>query len=135
MNVARATGAGTGRRPRGTERRDHPVKVWLSRSELQAVSAAAGRAGKTAGAFLGQAGLAAAKYEAMPVPDFWQQLLAELFMLEDLVRRAGVNVNQAVARFHATGQPAPDLEAAVRYCLRVIRRLDEAAELVRRRLS
>jgi hypothetical protein len=49
-----------------------------------------------------------------------------------LVRRAGTNLNQAVARLNATGQRGEDLLPSAEFCARVIRRLDEAAEQVRR---
>ena len=49
-----------------------------------------------------------------------------------LVRRIGTNLNQAVARLNATGQRGEDLLPSVEFCVRVIRRLDEAAEQVRR---
>jgi len=41
-------------------------------------------------------------------------------------------LNQAVARLNATGERGEDLVPAVEFCTRVIRRLDEAAEHVRR---
>ena len=49
-----------------------------------------------------------------------------------LVRRIGTNLNQAVAKLNATGQPSADLLPAAEFCVRVIRRLDEAAAQVRR---
>ena len=49
-----------------------------------------------------------------------------------LVRRVGTNLNQAVARLNATGQRGDDLLPAVQFCARVIRRLEEAAEQLRR---
>jgi hypothetical protein len=49
-----------------------------------------------------------------------------------LVRRAGTNLNQAVARLNSTGQRGEDLVPAAQFSARVIRRLDEAAEQVRR---
>jgi hypothetical protein len=41
-------------------------------------------------------------------------------------------LNQAVTRLNATGQRGEDLVPAAQFCTRVIRRLDEAAEHVRR---
>jgi len=58
--------------------------------------------------------------------------LAELMSAAGLVRRAGTNLNQAVARLNATGEQGDDLVPAAQFCARVIRRLDEAAEQVRR---
>jgi hypothetical protein len=51
------------------------------------------------------------------------------------VGRAGVNLNQAVAKLNATGQPGPDLAPAAAYCVRVIAHVDQAALLVLRRLG
>jgi hypothetical protein len=50
------------------------------------------------------------------------------------VTRIGASLDQAVAQFKASAAPGPDLEPAVRHCTRVVRAVDEAAELVRRRL-
>ena len=51
-----------------------------------------------------------------------------------LVRRVGTNLNQAVVRLNATGQRGDDLIPAAQFCLRVTRRLDEAAEQVHRNI-
>jgi len=58
--------------------------------------------------------------------------LAELMAAAGLARRVGTSLNQAVARLNATGERGEDLVPAVEFCTRVIRRLDEAAEHVRR---
>jgi hypothetical protein len=58
--------------------------------------------------------------------------LAELMAAAGLVRRVGTNLNQAVARLNATGERGEDLMSAAQFCTRMIRRLDEAAEQVRR---
>jgi hypothetical protein len=68
----------------------------------------------------------------MPSP--LREALVELMAAAGLVRRAGTNLNQAVARLNATGQRGEDLLPAARFCTRVIRRLDEAAEQLRRRI-
>ena len=52
----------------------------------------------------------------------------------DLVRRAGTNFNQTVARLNAAGQPGPDLERSAAFCLRAVRQANEAADLIHRRL-
>lgn len=129
-----ASRRGGGRRERGRERREHIVKVKLSTAEKASLAAAAERAGMAVAAYLGQVGLDAAENRAMPAPVMYQKMLAELLRASGLARRAGGNVNQAVARFHATGEPGPDLQPAVAYLIRVARHLDEAAELVRRKL-
>ena len=61
-----------------------------------------------------------------------REALTELMSAAGLVRRVGTNLNQAVARLNATGQRGEDLIPAARFCVRVIRRLDETAEHLRR---
>ena len=61
-----------------------------------------------------------------------REALAELIAAAGLVRRVGTNLNQAVAKLNATGQRGEDLLPAAQFCVRVIRRLDDAAEQVRR---
>ena len=58
--------------------------------------------------------------------------LVELIAAAGLVRRAGTNLNQAVAKLSVTGQRGEDLLPAAQFCVRVIRRLDEAAGQVGR---
>jgi hypothetical protein len=108
--------------------------VRLSDAELAALSAAADRAGLALSAYLGQAGMDAAEHRAVPVGEVQREALRELIRAAGLVRRAGVNLNQAVARLNATGTAGPDLEPAAAYCMRVVRQVDEAAMHVSRRL-
>jgi predicted ATPase len=129
-----ASRRGGGRRERGHERREHVVKVKYSKAEKASLSAAAEQVSMAVAAYLGQVGLDAAENRAMPVPMMYQKMLAELLRASGIMRRAGVNLNQAVARLNATGVPGPDLEPAAAYCMQVARHLDEAAELVRRKL-
>jgi len=121
------------RRSRGQDRR-HRVTVRLSDGELAALSAAADRAGLALSAYLGQAGMDAAEHRAAPVGEVQREALRELIRAAGLVRRAGVNLNQAVARLNATGAAGPDLEPAAAYCMQVVRQVDEAAMHVSRRL-
>jgi len=120
------------RRPRGSEPRSERVTVKLTVAERRRLEAAAGRVGMALGAYLGQVGMDAAEQRAVPVPRQRQELLDALMDAAGQVQRAGVNLNQAVARLNSTGVPGLDLEPAAAYCLRVIARVDEAAELVRR---
>jgi hypothetical protein len=62
------------------------------------------------------------------------QALIELMRAAGLVRRIATNLNQAVARLNATGQPTGDLP---RYAVESIRRadhIDEVADAVRKAL-
>ena len=64
----------------------------------------------------------------------WREALAELICASGLVRRIGVNLNQAVARLNATGQRSGDLLPYAAESLRRVERLDAAAEEVRKAL-
>jgi hypothetical protein len=64
----------------------------------------------------------------------FRDALAELIRASGLVRRIGVNLNQAVARLNATGQRSGDLLPYAAEAIRRAERLDCAAEQVRKRL-
>jgi malonyl CoA-acyl carrier protein transacylase len=121
-----------GRRSREAARRARRVEFSLTDEEFGELGAAAARAGLSRGAYAAEAALAAARGGPgrMGVP--LREALVELMSTAGLVRRAGTNLNQAVARLNATGQRGEDLVPATQFCLRVIRRLDEAAEHLRR---
>jgi hypothetical protein len=110
------------------------VTVRLSDAEFAAITTAANRAGLALAAWLSRAGMDAAEHRAAPVSEVQREALAELIRAAEMVRRAGVNLNQAVARLHSTGVPGPDLGPAAEYCRRVVRHVDQAAEAVSRRL-
>lgn len=76
--------------------------------------------------------MAAARGRQAQVGTPLREVLVELISAAGLVRRIGTNLNQAVARLNATGQRGEDLLPTAQFCVRVIRRLDEAAEHVRR---
>jgi hypothetical protein len=109
------------------------IKVKLSATEKTAMTAAAARARMATAAWIGQAAMDAAEHRAVPVPEMYRQMLTELIRVADLVHRARVDLNQAVAALNATGGPGPDLEPSAAYCMRAIRQVNEAAELIRRR--
>jgi len=96
------------------------------------VSEAAAWSGLARGAFAAEAALATARGAQARVWSPLRDALAELMAAAGLARRVGTNLNQAVARLNATGERGEDLVPAVEFCTRVIRRLDEAAEHVRR---
>ena len=121
-----------GRRSRQPAPRPHRVKFFLTDEELADLSDAADHAGLANGAFAAEAALAVARGSVAPVVLPLREALVELMRATGLVRRIGVNLNQAVARLNATGQRGEDLGPAVQMCGRVIRRLDDAAEQVRR---
>ena len=132
--VPGSSGKGRGRRPREQKPRGYVVKAKLSAAEKASMSAAAEQAGLALAAYLVQASLDAAEHRAVPVPVLQQEMLRELAQASRLVGRIETSLNQAVARLNAVGEPGPDLEPAVAYCMRAIRHVDEAALLISRRL-
>ena len=71
---------------------------------------------------------------AVPADSALRDALGELIRSAGLVRRIGVNLNQAVAKLNATGQRSGDLVPYAAESLRRAERLDAAAEHIRRRL-
>ena len=108
------------------------VKFSLTDEELAELDEAAGQAGLARGAFAAEVTMAAARGRQARISTPLREALVELMSAAGLVRRVGTNLNQAVARLNATGQRGEDLLPAAQFCVRVIRRLDEAAEHVRR---
>jgi hypothetical protein len=122
------------RRARQPVKRRRTVRFDLSEEEFSELSAAADRAGLARGAFAAQAALLAARSETVVSESPLRQALGELVRAAGLVRRIGVNLNQAVAKLNATGQRSGDL---LPYAMESIRRaqlLDQAAEEVRKQI-
>lgn len=120
------------RRARRQVSRPKVVQFSLTEEEFGQVSDAAARAGLARGAFAAEVTLAAARGVSARAGSPLREALVELMAAAGLVRRVGTNLNQAVARLNATGQRSDDLLPAAQFCVRVIRRLDDAAERVRR---
>jgi hypothetical protein len=119
------------RRSRQAASRPKVVQSSLSEDEFEEVSAIASRSGLARGAFAAEATLAAARGVQAKAGSPLREALVELVSAAGLVRRVGTNLNQAVARLNATGQRGDDLLPAAQFRVRVIRRLDEAADHVR----
>jgi hypothetical protein len=107
--------------------------VRLSPEELADIEAAADRAGMAVSAWIGLTAWSAAVHGTEPVGQFDRELLAELIRVAGLVRRAGVNLDQATAKLNAAGTAGPELALAASRVARVAAHVDEAAELVRKR--
>lgn len=122
------------RRGRGPSGRVRSVRFGLTEEEYREVRAAAEHAGLAQGAYAACATLAAARGMVNPAQSPFRQALTELIRAATLVRRIGVNLNQAVAKLNATGQRSADLLPYAAESLRRAERLDAAAEAVRRRL-
>jgi hypothetical protein len=69
-----------------------------------------------------------------PVDSGLREALGEFVRAAGLVRRIGVNLNQAIAKLNATGQRSGDLLPYAGECLRRVERLDATAEEVCKRL-
>jgi hypothetical protein len=130
----RRPGARSRRRTRQPIRRVRSVRFGLTEEEYGEVGEAAAHAGMAKGAYAAQATLAAARGLMNPVDAPFRQALTELIRAAGLVRRIGVNLNQAVAKLNATGQRSGDLLPYAAESVRRAERLDTAAEAVRRRL-
>ena len=120
------------RRSRQAAPRPKTVQFSLTQEEFDHVSRAAAGAGMARGAFAAEVTLAAAGGTRARTAPPLREVMDELMAASGLVRRIGTNLNQAVAKLNATGQPSADLLPAAEFCVRVIRRLDEAAAQVRR---
>jgi hypothetical protein len=118
--------AGARYRPRGQERRDRSFHLKLSAPERMVLATAADRDGLTLAAYLVTAGLDRAEHRIAPVGAVQRETLAQLIGLAGLL-------SQAVSRLKPDGGPGPDLEPAAGYCMRVVRHVDEAVELIRQR--
>ena len=132
IGVVMVTSGTVRRRSREAVPRPKVVQFSLTQAEFDEVSEAAARSGLARGAFAAEVTLAAARGTQARVASPLREALAELMSAAGLVRRIGTNLNQAVARLNATGQRSEDLLPAAEFCVRVIRRLDAAAEQVRR---
>ena len=93
--------------------RDRVVKVRYDDREHAVMAAAADRAGLTVAGFLAGAGLSVAGQGPPPSQAADRELLAELLRLRLAIRRYAVNVNQAVAALHSTGDAPVWLSRAV----------------------
>ena len=120
------------RRSRKAVPRPKLVQFTLTLEEFDEVSRAAERAGMARGAYAADVTLAAACGVSDRTSSPLREVLGELMSSAGLVRRIGANFNQAVAKLNATGQRSEDLLPSAQFCARVVQRLDEAAEQVRR---
>lgn len=131
---AQAAGSPPRRRSRQAAVRVHSIRFSPTEQEHREVAAAAAHAGLAKGAYAAQATLAAARGMINPAEAPLRQALTELIRAAGLVRRIGVNLNQAVAKLNATGQRSADLLPYAAESMRRAAHLDAAAEAVRRRL-
>jgi hypothetical protein len=126
--------AHAGRRTRQPGRRLRRVEFTLTDEEFGELSGAATRAGLARGAYAADAALSVARGVASPADSPFREALGEFVRAAGLVRRIGVNLNQAVAKLNATGQRSAELLPYAAESLRRAERLDAAAEQIRKRL-
>jgi hypothetical protein len=126
--------APAGRRPRQRVRRPRRVEFSLTDEEFGALGAAAARAGLATGAYAAEAALSVARGVTSPASSPLREALGEFVRAAGLVRRIGVNLNQAVAKLNATGQHSGELLPYAVESLRRAEQLDAAAEQIRKRL-
>ena len=126
--------APAGRRLRQPVRRLRRVEFSLTDEEFAELGAAAARAGLARGAYAAEAALSASRGMTSSADSGLREALGEFIRAAGLVRRIGVNLNQAVAKLNATGQRSGDLLPYAAECLRRVELLDAAAEKVCKRL-
>ena len=129
-----AGGAPAGRRSRQSGRRPRRVEFSLTDEEFDELDAAAARAGLARGAYAAEATLSVARGETSPANAPFREALGEFVRAAGLVRRIGVNLNQAVAKLNATGERSGDLIPYAAESVRMAERLDAVAEEIRKRL-
>ena len=128
--------SGGARRRRHAAPRCRVVKFRLSEAEYAVLADAAARHGGWAcGAYVARTALAAAQGEPTARDERLRETLTALMQATGQLTKAGVNLNQAVARLNATSQHPENLPAIAAYCAQVIARLDQAALDVRKRLA
>lgn len=115
-------------------RRTRTIHLSFNEQEYAQVSEAAGRARMAPGAFAAHTILTVVSNTYQPETALLRDLLAETVHLSTQVRRAGVNLNQAVTVLQATGQLPPELAHYAAYAHRIMNRVDEFAEQIRQRL-
>jgi hypothetical protein len=113
--------------------RRRTVRFALTEAEFTDLETAAARAGVAKGAFAAEAALAVARgtTTATAPDDQLRDVLAELVRAAGLVRRIGINLNQAVTRLNTTGQRSGDLISYAAEAIRRSRHLDDVADQVR----
>jgi hypothetical protein len=133
-NGRRPGGMPLGRRSRQLAKRCRRVEFSLTNEEFDDLDFAATRAGLARGAYAAEAALSVARGVTCTADSPLRESLAEFINAAGMVRRIGVNLNQAVAKLNATGQRSGDLLPYAAACLRRAERLDAAAEEIRRTL-
>jgi hypothetical protein len=129
------------RRERLGERRARRLTPRFTGDELAQIEAAAASVGMTPNGVCAEVVLKVVRrlpllYGPAQEREALARLQRELFAARTAVNRFGGNVNQAVARLHATGEaPVDALLHAVALCGRAVRNLDALIDEAHRRLQ
>lgn len=81
-------------------------------------------------AFVARAALLACRGADPAAAEAQRQVLAEFVRVSGLLRRAGANLNQAVARLNATGQAGGDLAGYAALCGQIAGRVDQRSAAI-----
>jgi hypothetical protein len=119
------------RRLSGGQVRNRPMTIKFSPHEYAEVRAAAERAGMATSAWVGMTATSAARHESVPLRQFQREVITELVRCGWQIGKAGVNLNQAVAKLNATDTPDDRLEPSAAWLLRVAGRVDAVIEQIR----
>jgi hypothetical protein len=103
-------------------------RIRLGEDELEELREAAGRVQMSLSGYIAEAALSVARNTRPPTPAPWREALAELAGASTELRRIGGNLNQLVARVHATGQTPARLGEALRIVLAYAERVERAAD-------
>jgi hypothetical protein len=131
---ARPGGQGR-RRPRQPVPRTRTVEFTLNAQEYALLVEAARQAGMARRAYVAQTVIAAAANgTTVSGQDPPELILIELMRAAGLVRRISTNLNQAIAKLTATGQPAGELARWAAESTRRADHIDAVADAVRKAL-
>ena len=123
------------RRARQPVPRTRTVEFTLNDQEYALVVEAARQAGMARRAYVAQTVMAAAANgTTASSQDPLELILIELMRAAGLVRRIATNLNQAIAKLNATGQPAGDLPRWAAENTRRADHIDAVADAVRKAL-
>ena len=123
------------RRARQPVPRTRTVEFTLNDQEYALLVEAARQAGMARRAYVAQTVMAAAANGTTASgQDPLELILIELMRAAGLVRRIATNLNQAVAKLNATGQPAGDLPRWAAESTRRADHIDAVADAVRKAL-
>jgi hypothetical protein len=123
------------RRPRQPVPRTRTVEFTLNAQEYALLVEAARQAGMARRAYVAQTVMAAAANgTTASSQDPLELILIELMRAAGLVRRITTNLNQAIAKLTATGQPAGELPRWAAESTRRADHIDAVADAVRKAL-